>query len=69
MNYVFDFQELNRALFFDSYRQYDSYFTGLDDLASSGLPEGAELALLEDLLTRGIDVPDEVFTTPYFNPR
>jgi microcin C transport system substrate-binding protein len=69
MNYVFDFQELNRALFFDSYRQYDSYFTGLDDLASSGLPEGAELALLEDLVTRGIDVPDEVFTTPYFNPR
>lgn len=67
-NYVFDFQELNRALFFDSYSQFDSYFTGIDDLASSGLPEGAELALLEELRDDGIDIPQEVFTTAYFNP-
>lgn len=68
MNYVFDFQAINRGLFFDSYRQYDSYFTGLDELASSGVPEGAELALLEELREEGIAIPEEVFTTPYFNP-
>lgn len=67
-NYVMDFQELNRSLFFSAYDQYDSYFTGLDALRSSGLPEGAELALLEDIRAEGHDVPDEVFTTPYFNP-
>lgn len=63
MNYVFDFQAINRGLFFDSYRQYDSYFTGLDELASSGVPEGAELALLEELREDGKAIPDEVFTT------
>lgn len=68
MNYVFDFQALNRGLFFDSYRQYDSYFTGLDELASSGVPQGDELALLEELRSDGIAIPDEVFTTAHFNP-
>ena len=67
-NYVFDFQELNRAIFFNTYTQFDSYFTGVDGLASTGLPEGEELALLEGLRDEGIDIPEEVFTTAYFNP-
>ncbi|MFK7793377.1 MAG: extracellular solute-binding protein [Devosiaceae bacterium] len=67
-NYMLDFQELNRALFFDSYRQYDSYFTGISALASTGVPEGDELALLESLRAEGLAIGDEVFTTPYFNP-
>ncbi|MGD1888542.1 MAG: extracellular solute-binding protein [Cohaesibacteraceae bacterium] len=66
--YMLDFQELNRSLFFDSYRQYFSYFTGLDALAASGLPEGAELALLEDIRAEGHAIPDEVFTEAFANP-
>lgn len=66
--YMLDFQELNRSLFFSSYRQYDSYFTGLDALASSGVPQGAELALLEAIRDEGHAIPDEVFTTPFFLP-
>lgn len=68
-NYVMDFQELNRSLFFGSYNQYDSYFTGLEALRSSDLPQGAELALLEEIRAEGHDIPDEVFTTAYFNPQ
>jgi microcin C transport system substrate-binding protein len=68
-NYVMDFQELNRSLFFGAYNQYDSYFTGLEALRSSDLPEGAELALLEEIRAEGHDIPEEVFTTAYFNPQ
>ncbi len=67
-NYVLDFQELNRSIFFGAYRQFDSYFMGIDALSSSGVPEGDELALLEGLRDQGIEVHDEVFTTAYFNP-
>lgn len=67
-NYILDFQELNRSLFFGSYNQFDSYFTGVDGLRSTSVPQGAELALLEDIRAEGHDVPDEVFTTAYFNP-
>ena len=42
----------------------DSYFEG-GELASSGLPEGLELEILEEFRS---DLPDEVFTTPYENP-
>jgi microcin C transport system substrate-binding protein len=41
-----------------------SYFEGME-LASSGLPQGAELAILETVRDK---VPPEVFTTPYTNP-
>ncbi len=72
MSYMLDFQQLNRSLFFGSYRQYDSYFTGLSALASSGIPQGAELALLEEVQAeveaQGHAIPDEIFTTPFFNP-
>jgi microcin C transport system substrate-binding protein len=42
----------------------NSYFEGME-LASSGLPEGAELAILETVRDK---VPPEVFTTRYTNP-
>lgn len=67
-NYMLDFQELNRSLFFSSYRQYDSYFTGLSALAASGVPQGDELALLESIRAEGHAIPNEVFTTAPFNP-
>jgi microcin C transport system substrate-binding protein len=44
--WAFDFEWANKNLFYSAYTRTDSYFSN-SDLASSGLPEGAELALLE----------------------
>jgi microcin C transport system substrate-binding protein len=63
-NYAFDFEEMNKQLFFGQYKRINSYFDGTE-LASSGLPQGQELQLLEALRDK---VPAEVFTTPYANP-
>jgi microcin C transport system substrate-binding protein len=63
-NLVFDFEEMNKQLFFGQYRRINSYFEGTE-LASSGLPEGEELQILEPLRDQ---IPAEVFTTPYTNP-
>jgi len=63
-NYAYDFEEQNRQLSFGDYQRDNSYFDGTE-LASSGLPEGKELELLETLRDK---VPPEVFTTPYKNP-
>ena len=63
-NYAFDFEEMNRQLFFGQYKRINSYFDGTE-LASSGLPEGRELQILEAVRDK---VPPEVFTTPYTNP-
>ncbi len=63
-NLAFDFEDFNRTLFFGLYKRIDSYFAGTE-LASSGLPEGQELAILQELKGK---VPASVFTTPYKNP-
>ncbi len=63
-NFAFDFEEMNKQLFFGQYKRINSYFDGTE-LACSGLPEGQELAILETV--RG-KVPPEVFTKPYQNP-
>ena len=39
-NYAFDFEEMNKQIFFGQYTRIASYFQGTE-LASSGLPEGA----------------------------
>ena len=44
MNEVFDFQWMNKNLFYGLYTRTDSYFSN-SDFASSGIPQGAELAL------------------------
>lgn len=64
LNLALDFEEMNRTIFYDQYKRVSSFFYGTE-LASSGLPEGRELEILETL--RG-KVPDAVFTTPYENP-
>ncbi|MDB5616986.1 MAG: hypothetical protein JWQ24_1224 [Tardiphaga sp.] len=64
LNYAFDFEEMNKQIFFGQYFRISSYFYGTK-LASSGLPEGKELEILE---TVRADVPPEVFTKPYTNP-
>jgi microcin C transport system substrate-binding protein len=63
-NYAYDFEEMNRQLFFGQYKRINSYFDGTE-LASSGLPQGQELAILETVRDK---VPAEVFTTAYQNP-
>jgi microcin C transport system substrate-binding protein len=63
-NFAFDFESINRDIFYDEYTRIASYFQGTE-LASFGLPEGRELEILN--VYRG-DVPAEVFTTPFWNP-
>ena len=63
-NYVFNFEEMNKQIFFDQYKRIASYFAGTE-LAATGLPAGRELELLEPLRDK---VPPEVFTKPYANP-
>ena len=63
-NFAFDFEEMNKQIFFGQYTRIASYFEGTE-LASSGLPAGLELEILEAVRN---DVPPEVFTTPYTNP-
>jgi microcin C transport system substrate-binding protein len=64
LNFAFDFEEMNKQIFFNQYKRINSYFDGTE-LASSGLPQGKELEILE---TVRAEVPAEVFTTAYANP-
>jgi microcin C transport system substrate-binding protein len=63
-NLAYDFEEMNKQMFFGQYKRISSYFEGTE-LASSGLPQGEELAILETVRDK---VPPEVFTTVYSNP-
>ena len=63
-NYAFDFEEMNRQIFFGQYKRIASYFEGTE-LACSGLPRGKELEILQSVRDQ---VPAELFTTPYTNP-
>jgi microcin C transport system substrate-binding protein len=65
LDYAFDFEWSNKTLFYGAYTRTESYFSN-SDLASSGLPGEAELAVLEKF--RG-KIPDAVFTTPYREPK
>ena len=64
LNYAFDYEWSNKNLFYGLYQRNDSFFTN-SELASSGIPEGRELEILQGL--RG-KIPESVFTTPYTNP-
>jgi microcin C transport system substrate-binding protein len=64
LDLVFDFEEMNKQIFFGQYQRVDSYFANTE-LASSGLPSGLELEILQTV--RG-EVPPDVFTTAYKNP-
>jgi microcin C transport system substrate-binding protein len=63
-NFAYDFEEMNKQIFFGQYTRINSYFDGTE-LASSGLPQGQELEILEKVRDK---VPPEVFTTVYTNP-
>jgi microcin C transport system substrate-binding protein len=63
-NLAFDFEEMNKQIFFGQYKRIASYFEGTE-LASSGIPEGKELEILNAVKGQ---VPSDLFTMPYSNP-
>jgi microcin C transport system substrate-binding protein len=63
-NFAFDFDRVNKELFYGLYKRIDSYFAGTE-LASSGLPQGLELEILNTVRDK---VPADLFSKPYTNP-
>ncbi len=63
-NFAFDFEEMNRQIFYGQYTRIASYFSGTE-LACSGVPQGKELEILQTVKD---EVPAELFTKPYTNP-
>ncbi len=61
---AFDFESLNKTLFYGQYERINSYFYGLP-FASKGLPTGKELEILDSVKDK---LPPEVFTTEYKSP-
>jgi microcin C transport system substrate-binding protein len=64
MTYAFDFEWENRNLFFGLYTRTSSYFSN-SEFASSGLPQGDELALLEPFRAK---LTPEVFSSEFKLP-
>jgi microcin C transport system substrate-binding protein len=64
LNYAFDFEQLQKTLFYGQYERINSYFDRTP-LASSGLPSGQELDILNSVKDK---IPAAIFTTPYTNP-
>ena len=63
-NFAFDFEEMNKQIFYGQYKRINSYFEGTE-LAATGLPQGQELEILQTVRDT---VPAEVFTAEYKNP-
>jgi microcin C transport system substrate-binding protein len=63
-NLAFDFEEMNKQIFFGKYKRIASYFEGTE-LASSGVPEGLEREILQGVREQ---VPAQLFDEPYKNP-
>jgi microcin C transport system substrate-binding protein len=61
---AYDFEWQNKVLFYDGYKRSQSYFSN-SDLACSGIPSGAELALLEPFRS---ELPPDLFTKPFTLP-
>lgn len=66
LSLTFDFEDMNRTLFFGEYERISSYFYPTE-LGSTNLPEGAELAILKEAEKAG-PIPAEVFAKPFANP-
>lgn len=64
LTYLFDFATVNRTRLYGLRTRTDSYFVG-GELASSGVPEGRELEILEEYRD---ELPPELFTEPFQLP-
>jgi microcin C transport system substrate-binding protein len=65
LTWAFDFESMNRTLFYGYYTRTDSYFEG-GELASSGLPQDKELEILEHYRDK---LPPELFTQAFTLPK
>lgn len=65
LGYAFDFEWSNKNLFYGQYTRTDSFFVN-SELASEGVPEGDELALLEPYRDQ---LPAELFSEPLTLPK
>jgi microcin C transport system substrate-binding protein len=63
-NLAFNFEAMNQQLLYSQYTRTASFFDN-SELKSSGLPQGRELEILNDVKDQ---VPPEVFTQEYKNP-
>ncbi|MEO1292242.1 MAG: extracellular solute-binding protein [Pseudomonadota bacterium] len=63
---MFDFDWTNDQRYFNQYARPYSYFQGTDGLMATGLPDEAELALLEPFRDQ---LPPEVFEQPFENTK
>jgi len=64
IGWAFDFEWTNKNLFYGAYTRTKSYFSD-SDLASSGIPQGDELKLLEPYRS---ELPPALFTQPFTLP-
>jgi microcin C transport system substrate-binding protein len=64
LNYAFDFESMNKTIFYEQYTRLRSYVQQ-SDMEPTGLPGPEELALLEPLRDK---VPPEVFTQEFTQP-
>jgi len=64
-NLAMNFEDMNRLLFYGQYKRIASYFQNTE-LASSGMPAGRELEILDTVKDK---VPPQVFNQPYTNPK
>ena len=62
--WVYDFEWANKNLFYSAYTRTKSYYSN-SDLESAGIPEGAELALLNNYRDK---LPPTLFTQPFTLP-
>ena len=66
LSYMLPFEDMNRTVFFGQYARVSSYFYPTE-LAATGLPDAAEVALLKEAEKAG-PIPPEVYTTAFSNP-
>ena len=64
LDYAFDFEWVNKNLFYSLYKRTDSFFVNTD-MVARGKPSEAELKLLEPFRDK---LPPEVFGKPYTPP-
>jgi microcin C transport system substrate-binding protein len=64
INYAYDFESLNRTLFYGLYERLRSHWQN-SELEAKGLPNEAELTILEPFRDK---IPPEVFTKDYVQP-
>lgn len=62
---AFDFEYLNRAVYFGQYARPTSFFQGSPAFEATGAPKGAELALLEPYRD---ELPPALFSEPFSYP-